>query len=286
MNKTLLIVPFLYLYNPISELHCRWAYKSQVEVREVKYRGQSYGHSLWMNRKTGKIQANYIINKQSDSAYKQYHRWKSEKDIVLSCTAGMVNEAFYNPVGLSIDHGKVINNSLYDKMEGLVVLLNGVIEIYNINQTIGLESLGHYLNLNIYNDKYQFVEWAKERGATVFQTHLLAYENHLTIGTNANTKLAMRKFLVLLSDTNGVLFYTIYYINKKAEPLYLSSKYIFDYLIEKKYKVHAMVNLDTGIHDIMYTNESLKTCDNKAIKNSTGTIKEATNLLSFFYLKQ
>lgn len=116
---------------------------------------------------------------------------------------------------------------------------------------------------------------------TVFQTHLLAYNNQLKINYNAKRDVAERKFLVLV-EQGGKRFAVIYRI--KGYYLYDAAKIVFELLESNPtYRIKSMINLDTGLQNVLDLHQSVSYCNDEEIKGFVYP-EYAMNLL-VFYLK-
>lgn len=240
-----------------------------------------FGHEIRMNRKDGRIKAKYFA---SGNAYAKYAQWKRGKDIVLVC-AGAFSD-YSRPTGLTVDNGVIVNRKLDESMDALVVVYatGGMVvsDLDNRFLQINIDGKNKQLDLRDAFDLRTFLEWAKTQKATVFQTQLLAFKSELQIDEMAaRTELASRRFLVLGQDQFGDLYHTIVNIN---ESVYLgpASKDVFYYMEEiKQTDVIGMINLDTGMYDIMefYNDAGSKVPSLHGEEN----VSKATNLVAYYY---
>ena len=188
------------------------------------------------------------------------------------------------PTGITVDNGNIVNRSIRDDMDALVlVYATGGIAVSDLDDgDLFLGSLNKRVNIRDRNDKYEFLGWAEEEQATVFQSHLLAYTNALRIDENSDRDRAYRRILSLVKDENGELFHVIFNIREEVR-LYEISYTLFNYLREKNNEVIAMVNLDTGAYDILEVYDE----ENDKIDGIHGdrsyNIQKATNLITYYF---
>lgn len=264
-------------YSPLTEKHCQTTANGKVKVNEVNDLGKRYGYAIWMNNNV--INANYHVSKlNNQNVYQRYKTWKIGKSVLLTSSGGYSSNNYTTALGLTIENGRVINNLLDSKMDAIVLIYDGELEIIDIRKKTKIKAINQSLQLNNRQDKIIFVNKIKQLKATVFQTHLLAKDDVLKIKMGSDKKIAERKLLAMVEKDNES-FYTLFYI-KKGERLYDVSKKVNTYLINQNYTVNAIVNLDTGVHNILKT-DNLKSCSNQTIQGETN-INNAVNLISFF----
>jgi hypothetical protein len=285
MYKTLFLISVLFYlssytvvpYSSITEKHCQITSNGKVKVYEVNDLGRRYGYSIWLN--SASIQVHYHTSKlNNQTVYQRYNSWKVEKRMVLASSGGYSTNNYKKPLGLTIEGGRVVNNLLDSDMDAIVLIYNGSIEIIDISQKMKIETIDETLQLSNYRDKAIFINKVKQLKATVFQTHLLAKGNLLKIKENSDKKVAERKLLAIVKKDNQT-FYSLFYI-KKGEKLYDVSKKVNGYLKSENYTVKGIVNLDTGVHNILKTYQ-LKSCTNQELRGESN-INTATNLISFY----
>ncbi|MFK7946825.1 MAG: hypothetical protein AB8G11_04495 [Saprospiraceae bacterium] len=264
-------------YSPLSEKHCQTTANNNIKINEVNDLGQRYGYSIWMN--SDAIDANYHASKwNNQSVYQRYNTWKAGKSVFLTSSGGYSSNNYTTSLGLTIENGRVVNNLLDDNMDAIVVIYNGDLEVIDCRKKMKIKAINQTLQLSNRQDKTLFVNKMKQLKATVFQTHLLAKNDILKIKTDSDKKVAERKLLAIVEKDNES-FYTLFYI-KRGERLYNAAKKINNYLISKDYTVHNIINLDTGVHNILKTYQ-LKSCSNRVIEGES-RIGSAVNLITFF----
>ena len=269
----------------ISKTYYKTLRSSDVKAYKLNRYGRDYGYAVWMHRKNNRVRATYFANRQSyTSAYSRYQSWKKGEDIILACSGAYSNgfdNTVSNPVGLTIESGKIINRNIDRKMDGLVIVYaTGGIAVANIDEGVYLKSLGK----RVY-PRYQtatFTNWARQEKATVFQTHLLAYKNKLQILPKAKDKdnPTLRRVLVLAENSRGEVIHIIFDVQKKVY-LYDTASDIFDHMKAENMEVVAMLNLDAGGHDAInvFDNKGLRDKNIKGTTSLTGSV----NLIVYRY---
>lgn len=270
-----------------------------VELSNSTYKNEEY--TVIMLNKTGqRIKAKYFAAPDNGkTVYKRYVDWSTRiKNIVLVTSGTYMDECdnaeTAKPVGLTIDNGVPVTETLITrKMDALVIIysgggLGGGIVVTNLadgDLTLKGNGINEKRKFNLRksaDDLDDFMEWAEEQEATVFQTHLLVYNNVLKVSaTNSSTAKRERRFLALGKDADGQLFNII--LNcPSSSSLYDASKKALEFLNKfKEINVSFMINLDTGCQNVIELRNS--NCSvNKAV-TGTHTINSAVNLLAFYF---
>jgi hypothetical protein len=263
-----------------------------VETKTLQISGETYAIEK-MSRKDNRVKVKYFAAKDGNtSVYNRYKDWAVNKRIVAYSSGTYMtlcdNINYAVPVGLCIDNGRIVNEQLKDDLDGLLIVYatGGLVATnlksgnLNITKTDGTNA-----QLDIRGNSYQrteFIDWAQEKEATVFQTHLFAYNNQLKIEPNSSPKIAPRRFLAACKIGSDIFHYIINLPN--AATLYNGAKKAFDYL--KDYEdadVVFMINLDPGCQDVykVFNQNGTMSTD----KNFCGSrdISEAANLLVYYY---
>ena len=131
-------------------------------------------------------------------------------------------------------------------------------------------------------DLEAFIEWAAKNQATVFQTHLLAYKNQLTIHSNSSAKTAMRRFLAVGKNDDGELYHVIVQCPATSLTLLDGARNALKFLNNfQNPNVIFMINLDTGAQDVF----SLYNCNGSENPLIKGTLQphEAANILTYYF---
>jgi hypothetical protein len=138
-------------------------------------------------------------------------------------------------------------------------------------------------------DRVQFIKWAEQNEATVFQAHLLVYKDKLDL-TNCRTgsclNKASRRFLAVCKDQNDKLVHIIIHCITETT-LYDGTKKAYTFLKEFKdmKEVVFMVNLDTGCQNVftLYKPDGSEKIIKVIGGNDFYRIEQAVNLLVYYY---
>ena len=262
-----------------------------VEISTVTYKNEKYS-SVLLSRKDDHVKAKYFAAKDEygNNVYSRFEKWKLKNPNTILLSSGTYFDSYTHdskPVGLTIDNGTVVNESLdNNKMDALVIVYaTGGIVATNLKDgdlAVGSNPNKKYnLRGNAW-DKQEFMEWAKEHDATVFQTHLLVYKNELKITANSSPSIRERRFLAVGKDDEGNYKHIIVNCKNQTLTLYQGAKNALDYLNNfENITVTFLVNLDTGNQDIL----RLFNKDGSININIKGTLdpSEARNLLVYYY---
>lgn len=261
-----------------------------VEISTATWKNEKY-IMVNMQREGERIKAKYFAatDYNGNSVYSRYKSWSAGKNIVL-VTSGTYMNNNYQPVGLTIDNGVMVNETLSKEFDGLVIVqATGGVVVSNIEEhNLSMKCNGTNEVFDITNswDKTSFVDCAKEVAATVFQTHLLVYKNELKIYSSWGCKLPPcereRRFLAVCKNEDGKIVHVIVH-SPTASSLYDGTKKVFEFLTEFKdmQEVVFMINLDTGYQDVfqLYDKTGIQRSDIKGQKD----ISVAVNLLVYYY---
>ncbi len=254
------------------------------EVDYDGYRFTVFSFSRKKNKK-GTVKAKYF----AQNAYRQFSKWKNGKKILFYCS-GAFSESWDSdgiPLGICVDNGVIVNKNLDSTMDGLVIVYNGgkqqggiaVINIDKESVTVSQGKTATY-NLRTNSDKLQFLHWAANQDATVFQTQLM-YTNEFGYGfSDYNLKYgnkAERRFLAICIR-KGVVYHIVI-DHPKSDYLNRSAKRVASYLTEElKLNVVGLFNLDTGGKNIMTAYDD----DGDRIDRATESVSKATNLVVYY----
>tara|TARA_B110001452_G_C15207833_1_gene418980 strand:- start:478 stop:1404 length:927 start_codon:yes stop_codon:yes gene_type:complete len=280
------------------------AYDSDyVQASSITHHGEQY-KVISMKRSGKRVRAKYFAYKLNGQEIKQrYNSWSQGKDVILYTSGTYMDYSFDAKTarlkGLTVDNGKIVNGNLAknqrtgkNEMDGLVIVYpHGGIAVSNLKDG-DLKLSGGNTNPNkLYNlrgssgDLYQFKEWAKSQRATVFQTHLLAWDNELLFEYNVNKTESPRerRFLAIGYAPNGDVMHCIVHKPDNAS-LYNASKKVLNFLKERKrMKVIALLNLDTGAQDIIKIFTKSGATNNMITSKNNQTIDNARNLLVYYF---
>jgi hypothetical protein len=250
--------------------------------------------------KNERIKVKYFASKDETDIpiMQRYNDWAFNKKMVLVSSGTYYyypnknnrNKSTALPVGICVENGKIINKSVEKNLGGLAMVYpSGRILVQNLNDKfIGITQKNgaiQKLNLNDSFDKYIFFKWAEDVKATIFQTHLFAFQSRYLVGNNSNNFKDFRRFLASCTNEKGDVIH--YVLNLPFNSTILEgSKLVLTYLknTEKVKDIQFLINLDTGAQNclITYNPKNGSPLDNP---NFSGTkqIKEAINLLAYYY---
>ncbi len=265
-----------------------------IEVTTAVFKSEKF-HVVVLKRQNQRISAKYFAATDpynNKTVPERFQLWKKGKNIIAVSSGTYMTTCSpqtAKPAGLCIDNGVIVNNSIDSRLGGLIIVnQKGDIKATKISDG-NLSIPGNNKAIDIKNsfDRNTFINWAKNNDATVFQSHLLAYDDLLNISPCNNTqqscaKKASRRFLIAGTDENNERINVI--IHSPSETtLYDGAVKVFRFL--KEYKemksIHFMINLDTGCQDVF----NLYYTDGSKANNLKGTLHEndAVNLLVFHY---
>jgi len=265
--------------------------KDYVEVSNVTYKGDNYS-IVYMLRSGDRIRAKYFAAKSNsgDTVYERYRKWNNANQGIVLVSSGTYWNDDYIPDGLTIDNGVIVNNTIMKgKMDALtIVYATGGIVVSNLKDgNLKLSGGGVRSNREFdlrgnSKDLYDFINWAKKVEATVFQTHLLAYDNNLKISSyDSNPKERERRFLAVGKNEDGDIIHLIVHRPKYAS-LYDSARKTKDFLNDfVDMNVIFMINLDTGNQDV-FELRNWNCSVNKSIKGKK-PLDKAANLLVYYF---
>ena len=266
----------------------------EMQVFVVDKNGDSFGHTVWLSRRSGRIKAKYFAH---GNIYKRYKEFDADKRVLLVCAGAFTSktgDGIYRPRGLTIDNGDLVNETIINSgripMDALVIVeAVGGVRVQDIEKNyLKVKAWGQSedqqdqtLNLNKTEDFTKARKWASEVNATIFQTMLLAIDNHLRLEVDkAREKERERRMLALVRDSEGVLHHVVIDIPGN---MYLGSaaRDVLDYLHGYRGTyVYSIILLDTGMYNIL----QLYHLNEKPISEPTGDISpsDATNLLVYY----
>ncbi len=262
-----------------------------VEISSVTYKNESYSVVL-MRRDGNRVRAKYFAAKDfnGNNVYNRYKDWSQKVGNIILVSSGTYMDGSQTPVGLTIDNGIPVNQTLInDRMDALVIVFaTGGIVVSNLKDGDLSVSGGGVDPTRKFNlrksaiDLSDFMDWAKSQEATVFQTHLLAYKNNLTISaTNSSGNSRERRFLAVGKDEEGKIVHVIVHCPQHSS-LYDGSKKTLDFLNNgKDMEVTFMINLDTGAQDVFELHQS--DCSINPSIRGTQPLSTAVNLLSYYF---
>jgi hypothetical protein len=173
----------------------------------------------------------------------------------LVLTSGSYVTSTKKTSGLSATGGVLANSAVDPKMDGLVIIHKGEVSIHNIDAGVYLPGKTAALQVvDLISDYMELISWIQQENASVFQTHLLGFDNDLAIDpSKASTTLRERRLLATI-ERNGQLGVAIVDLPQTPRPLSLSeaaATTLFG-LRQLGWTVQGIANLDVGTYNILY----------------------------------
>ena len=286
----LMILPYL-PYAAVDMTLCKTSNNGQVQSGEIFKNGTSIGNIITINRTSGTIKAKYFAQKENGmTVHDRYTQWRNSKNVVLASSGAYASgfDVSATPIGITVDNGNLVNTNYDTKMDGLVIVeQSGGVRISNIedgNLKIRTNNVFEAVDVKNSFQRTKFLKWCQSEYATVFQTHLLIYDNKIKVGvSNSSQTKDIRRLLVLAKDTKGELFHIILYTNKWQSSLYEIADYTLKLLNTKGYQILSAINLDAGGIDVFSTSTSLSDCSGSAIVGASNkTRSTVSNLLTYY----
>lgn len=256
-----------------------------VYISDVKYEGRDY-KMVVMRRENDRIKAKYFAAKDRGlSVYERYLEWKKYNPNIVLISSGTYYDSYKNPQGLTIDNGVIVNQNLIkDRMDALVIVYaTGGIAVSNLRDgDLKVEGINRNLNLRrSVTDLVDFIEWSKEKEATVFQTHLLVFKNQIKIDFNTSSGTSRERRFLAVGKENGQIVHAIIH-HSDYTTIYEGTRRVFEFLREfRNMDVAFMINLDTGAQDVFELYNS--NCSlNSTIKGQM-SVSEAVNMLVYHF---
>ncbi len=264
------------------------SHSQKVKVYELSKSGETIGHSVWMSM-DNTIKSKYfafktVNNGEYESVHEQYQRWKGNKKIILNCSGAFSTEFPGQKnnnaitVGLTVDDGKVINRTIDKTMDALVVM-----SLYNELKVYDLENNSLEIGQSSFDmprEKARFLDWAKQKRSTIFQTQLLSFNDKLRISRKGRKQKRERRVLAMVENKYRQSFHIIFDLTKSSF-LFDTARDVFYHLKDDKgMTVKSIINLDTGAYNI------LELFDGAGRKNvdiiGDTDVKSSTNLIVYY----
>jgi hypothetical protein len=284
MLRSIVFVPLLlWAMGGISQTYLNGSYERTV-VRQDNKELVISDFRRKKNRQ-GMVKAKYFAK----DANQQFADWKEDKRILFYCSGAFSASWETNspPLGICVDNGRIVNRTLDDRMDGLVIVYNGGgqaggIAVVNIAEDKVNVNQGGNASYDLRNaqERGSFLRWASSQDATVFQTQLMytqkygyGFSDHnLTYGSSAE-----RRFLAICIK-NGLVHHLVI-DHPGSDYLNRSARRVCQYLSDSMgYSVIGLFNLDTGGKNIM------RAYDDKGGELARGPedVNVATNLLVYY----
>ncbi len=263
-----------------------------VSTSSVSLQNELYS-TVKMSRKGDHVKVKYFAAKEYNgtSVYERLNSWRKGKKIIAISSGTYMTDcqaSIAKPVGLCIDNGNVVNNNLDEKLDGLAIVYatGGMVASNLKNGDLTVTGASGKKTLDIRNafQRQEFIKWAQENSATVFQTHMFFYSNKLTIASNSSQDKRERRFLAVGKDDSGDIKH--YLVNLSSyNTLYQAtlkvSKYLKEY--EDVENLIFLINLDTGCQNVFETYKPTGALDTRPGFKGPLPINQATNLIVYYY---
>lgn len=264
---------------------------SNIETKWLKYDSCTLGIQK-MSYKGNHLKVKYFAERDlNTTVYQRYINWSAARKVIAVTSGTYMTSCDVQsakPIGLCIDSGRVVNETLEDRMDGLIMidasgrlastdLKNGnliITKADNTKKTVDIRN-------NAY-DRITFIKWAKERQVTVFQAHLLVHNNKVTIANNSSAQTAFRRFLAVCKKGNEIYHYILSL--KAPSTLLNGTQKAYNYLTKyENATVVFMINLEAGCHNVyrIYSKNGL--ADSSEKFNSNIEPSSALNLLAYYF---
>lgn len=246
-----------------------------VRIYKLYLSNTEAGQVIWMSRSMVKAEYLAFGNVPSD-----YDAFRNNHQVVLATTGGYTNSS-HQPEGFTTENGNIVNPVMMPDRDGLAMISEGGINVLDLkNNRFLLPGAGLPINnpLDSLLAYAQLLDWCKNKHATIFQTHLLAYSDTLRIDPQkAKPDIRERRILALASDKNNV-YHIIFNVTQQCNLAQITSE-IFGLLKTHNLKVEAVLNLDVGKYNILNVYDD----GGKLIQDLQGPvdINQATNLLVY-----
>lgn len=267
--------------------------KKYVETSTTVIQGETYS-MVKMSRKDDHVKAKYFAAKDYNgtSVYQRYQEWARNKNIVAVSSGTYMTyceSSIAKPVGLCIDRGTLVNNTLVDNLDGLaIVYATGGIAVSNLKDgdltVTTTDNKKKTLDLKNAFQRAEFIKWAAENEATVFQTHLFCYKNELKVYSNGSTDKRERRFLAVCKDDSGVVYH--YIVNLSGwNTIYDASVKVTKFLkdTEEMGNIVFLINLDTGCQNVFEVKKPDGSTDTREAFKADKDLSQAVNLLVYYY---
>jgi hypothetical protein len=292
MNKRTV---FLLLFSAQLSV-CFAQYPNYVKIKTSSIDNEAFG-IIKLLRKDNHVKVKYFAAKDADgtSVYERYQKWAVNKKVIAFSSGTYMNSCEFpslaSPIGLCIDQGNVVNsNLLRDKLDALAIVYatGGMVATNLVDGNLKITYPDKSTKtVDIRNDAYgkiEFIKWATDEEATVFQAHLFVYEDKLKLGTNADATMATRRFLAVCKEANDQIAH--YVINLPTEAtLYKGATKAFRILkeLEEVKQIVFMINLDTGCQNVFNAFDEAGGQHSNPLLKGDRPINSAINLLAYYY---
>jgi hypothetical protein len=257
------------------------------------YRNDNFDYIV-INRDQNRIKSKYFAE-NIKSVKSKFDLFAKDKNIVCYAAAGYLMGANYDQLeNLTIENGYILNQNLSrDKFDALVIVYaTGGVVVSDLRKgdlkLQGANAPSYLLDIrkNAFH-RQAFYDWCRSESATVFQTHLLAFDNQFIMAPNADTNAKnaskrYRRFLIVGRDNNSKLKHII--INTRSEVgLRSGAEKCFDFAQKVLgIRISFMLNLDTGAQNVFNLFNSDGSVFKGFIDDESLPLDRAHNLLVYY----
>lgn len=228
----------------------RTFHQGQVRIEQIiDSSGENQGQALWL--RDGDSHVHYFA--QGD-VLEQLEVLKQSSQVMVATAGGFTNY-LKQPEGLTVDQGQIINSVVQPDRHGLLILTRefGTMAL-SLEDEILLLPDGRAISnpLNSLIAYAELLDWGRAHRASIFQTQLVVYRDHLLIDpAKAVKRFRERRMLALTRDReSGQVYHVLFNITAPHMLAPLSSE-LQAMLIERNQQVEALLNLDVGLYDIL-----------------------------------
>ena len=199
------------------------------------------------------LEVHWLVNQDSPITIEHFKQRFGKIPLVLA--AGSYVTSDKRTSGISAMGGRFFNSAIDTTMDGLVIIYKGRVSIQDISKGIQLPNRNSDLHIaDFISDYLELVSWVQDEDVSIFQTHLLGFENDLAIDpSKASTTLRERRLLLSI-EKNGVQGVSIVDLPQEPRPLSLSEAAATGLfaLQQMGWSVQGIANLDVGSYNILY----------------------------------
>ena len=241
----------------------------------LSHNDQNIGTVITLNNSIQEVKVKYFT---SGDPYSAFYAWKKNKNIVALFSGGYSDRD--RVVGFSAEDGRILSKTVESKMDALVTIDSlGILDVFNVTDCFQMNKKAasrKYCLLSSAVDRKDYCQELELRQLTIFQSHLLIWNNKLAMDANANQESAERRILILGQKNNERVTFLVNV--DKSMTLYEVSTLLLETFIA--FDVLAMVNLDVGTYDIFRLYDIN---GNELSAYSKGNPLKANNLMVLYY---
>ncbi len=290
--KRIFLIAFAVLCSKL-QLFSQYSSSLVSRYKDYDYSSGKNVSVLDMNRKGERVKVKYFAYRNGSSSVKQrFEEWRKGRQIIAYSSGTYMDNcdpSLAVPVGLCIDDGKLVNNTLtYDLDAFCIVQATGGMVVSNLRDKdlsiVYPDNTKKNIDIRNTIDRNVFNSWAKQVTATVFQTHLLAYKNQLKIYSNGNSTTSVRRFLAVGKDANQNLHHIIISTLNDMS-LYDAATTAYGYVTRNKLlnDVIYMINVDPGCQNVYRVYDEYGKIETKDGFSGDYPIDNAANLIVYYY---